>query len=285
MDATEQATDQIARIVLLGTEYTVRLTGTGAKNLAALIAASAKGTQRTKGKVRLESLLKSGRPLTVFEHMRDDVARFSEEAKRYGIHYTVVTKAEGAREATVDVLVKADDAGRVNRIFEKLKLATVDKAALKDTVEAIKTGKTGQSDKIPETAASSEQKSQEAESLIDDLLAKDTGKEEGNPTTAKMEKSPPSEHSSDRGSRSAEGTDREGVDKGAGDTEKQAPKDKQDIPEERRARSRRSVRKEMDEIRRERKEAQTAPRVPEQTQHIQPARKTGKTKTTPEKGR
>lgn len=147
MDATEQATEQLTRMVLLGSEYTLRLTGAGAKNLAAMIATAVKGTERTKGKIRLESLLKSGRPLSAFEIWRDDVEKFAKEAKRYGILYTLVGNTKDAQEATVDVLVKADDAARINRITEKLELGSISKDKVSALVEDIKEAHT--QDELP----------------------------------------------------------------------------------------------------------------------------------------
>jgi len=278
MDATNQATDSMARIVLLGTEYTLRITGTGAKNLAALIATAAKGTERTKGKIRLESLLKSGKPLSVFELKREDVGQFATEAKRYGILYTVIAKPSGAKGSTIDVLVRADDTSRINRIFEKLQLGTIDKDAVQAVVDDIKASRKA---KTPETRTRSDNKGEKAKQVIDDLLKKSTDKERvaENPTAAKMATPSPSEHSSEKGRRSAEGTEKVYKKR----TTRQVSGNRESRPDYRAPESRRSVKEEMAEIRSERTKASKVPSVPKQTQHKQPAASRGKTQ--PEKGR
>lgn len=261
MDATNQATDQLARIMLLGSEYTLRLTGAGAKNLAAMIVSVAKGSERTKGKVRMESLLKSGKPLSVFELRREDVAQFAKEAKRYGILYTVIAKPKDSKGFTVDVLVRADDAARIDRIFEKLKFGTVDKSAIKATVEDIKESR---AKKEPNAPLRVDQKSAKAESIIDGLLAKEANKarEIENPTAAKTAVPSPSEHSFEKGKLSAEGI------------KQTSPRDKQKTTGE--SQERTSVRKEMESIRKERKESVKTPSKPQQTKHRQPAVRRGR---------
>lgn len=43
-----------------------------------------------KGKARLDSLLKSGKELKVFAIRHEDLKKFCEEAKRYGVLYSVL---------------------------------------------------------------------------------------------------------------------------------------------------------------------------------------------------
>ena len=271
MDATEQATDQLARVIFMGSEYALRLSGSGATKFLSFLKNTAKGTEKTKGKIRLESLLKSGRPLSVFEIKKDDMAAFAKEAKRYGILYTVIVKPKDSQGKTVDILVKADDAGRINRIFEKLKLGTIDKATVEAVVEDIKEK---QKAKEPEAAQKDPQKTAKAEQVIDDLLTKSAEKEREaeNPTAAKMGKSPQSEHSSDKGKHSG-GVTEKGKD---GADPKQAAKERSTADKERAKGFRPSVKEEMTEIRREQKAAPKAPKTPELNQHRQPAARRGK---------
>lgn len=119
MDASEQAAEQIVRMTLAGSEFAVRLTGAGAKNVAAGLMAAAAGTEKTKGKARLSTMLKSGKELKVFQLKQNDLERFALEAKRYGVLYTLV-KPESKNAGELDVMVKAEDAAKVNRILEKL---------------------------------------------------------------------------------------------------------------------------------------------------------------------
>ena len=271
MDATEQATDQLARVMFMGSEYALRLSGTGATKFLSYLTKTAKGTGKTKGEIRLESLLKSGRPLSVFEIKQADLKAFEKEAKRYGILYTVIAEKNAPKDTMVDIMVKTDDAGRMNRIFEKLKLGTVDKATVEAVVEDIKEKRQA---KEPEAAVKDTQKSARAEQVIDDMLTKNAEKEREpeNPTAAKMGKSPQSEHSSDKGRPSDEVTE-----KGKGDPgPSQAPKGRSSRDEERARGSKPSVREEMSEIRQERKATSRFHKTPEQNQHRQPAARRGK---------
>lgn len=119
MDASEQAAEQIVRMTLAGSEVAIRLSGAASKNVAAALMAAAAGSEKTKGKARLATMLKSGKELKVFQLKQGDLKRFAEEAKRYGVLYTLV-KPESKGAGRLDVMVKAEDAAKVNRILEKL---------------------------------------------------------------------------------------------------------------------------------------------------------------------
>lgn len=123
MDASSEAADQIVRMALQGTEVALRITGAGAKNAAAIIAAAAASSHKTRGKARLASLLRSGKELRVFPIRHADLHIFAKEARRYGIVYTVV-KQNGEADS-VDLLVRAEDASKVNRIAERNSFARV----------------------------------------------------------------------------------------------------------------------------------------------------------------
>ena len=60
------AAEQVVRMSLEGVEVAARITGTGAKNIAILLAAVLKEEQKTKGKARLTNMLKSGKELKVY---------------------------------------------------------------------------------------------------------------------------------------------------------------------------------------------------------------------------
>ena len=106
MNMSGDAAEQVVRMSLQGAEVAVRLTGSGAKHTAMLLAAILKEEQKTKGKTRLTSMLKSGKEL--------------KDGK---------TKDP---TASVDIIARAEDASKLQRITEKFKLATVAAA----TVEA-----------------------------------------------------------------------------------------------------------------------------------------------------
>ena len=123
MDASSEAADQIVRMTLQGTEVALRITGAGARDAAAMLAAAMASSQKTRGKARLAALLRSGKELRVFPIRRADLGTFAREARRYGIVYTVVKQKDDPE--SVDLLVRAEDASKVNRIAERHGFARV----------------------------------------------------------------------------------------------------------------------------------------------------------------
>ena len=125
------AAEQVVRMSLEGVEVEARITGTGAKNIAILLAAVLKEEQKTKGKARLTNMLKSGKELKVYTIQNQDLKKFSEEAKRYGVLYCVLKdKNDKSDTAVVDVIARAEDASKIQRITERFQLATVDTATV-----------------------------------------------------------------------------------------------------------------------------------------------------------
>ena len=125
------AAEQIVRMSLEGVEVAARISGNGAKNIAILPAAVLKEEQKTKGKVRLTNMLKSGKELKVYTIQNQDLKKFSEEAKRYGVLYCVLKdKNDKSDTAVVDVIARAEDASKIQRITERFQLATVDTATV-----------------------------------------------------------------------------------------------------------------------------------------------------------
>ena len=231
------------RISLEGTEVALKLTGSAAKNIAAMLYAVWKNRDKnkTKGHQRLSAMLKSGKELKVFTVSEEHLKQFATEAKRYGVVYCALRGKERSADGMVDIMVRAEDASKINRIVERFKLATVDTVSIKRDIEQAKVDKTAPSapeQEKPDKAAD--------DRLLDDLLGAPDQKEEHaspNPAAAKTEKSRPSEPSSKSRKRSAEGTAKE------------------DRP---------SVREELKEIRREQQE--TEERKP--TERSRPAKST-----------
>ena len=85
MNTGGDAAEQIVRMSLEGFEVAAKLTGAGAKNIAVLLYSILKEEQKTKGKARLTSMLRSGKELKVFTIKNEDLKRFTQEAKKYGV--------------------------------------------------------------------------------------------------------------------------------------------------------------------------------------------------------
>lgn len=185
MNTSGDAAESIVRMSLQGFEVAVRLSGGGAKNIAALLVAILKDKQQTKGKTRLTNMLKSGKELKVFTVKEEDLKKFTEEAKRYGVLFCALKSKGKSVDGMVDIMVRAEDASKINRIVDRFNLSTYDKASIKSEIQKTKDSK----DKGVVIKSVEER-------LVDDILSKPINKEENemsNPQLAKTEKNPPLE--------------------------------------------------------------------------------------------
>ena len=137
MSYSGDAAEQVVRMSLEGAEVVVKLAGQGAERLAVLLYAMMKDQKKTKGKMRLTNMLKSGKELKVFAVQDGDLVKFCAEAKKYGVLYTVL-KDRDANDGITDIMVRAEDASKVNRIFERFNFATVDMASLHTDIDKAK---------------------------------------------------------------------------------------------------------------------------------------------------
>jgi len=187
-------------MTLEGTEVAAKITGAGAKQLALLLYAVLRDQKKTKGKIRLTNMLRSGKELKVFAIQDGDLQRFCSEAKKYGVLYCVL-KDKSATDGITDIMVRAEDASKINRIFERFKLASVDMGSVKSTIERERADKKPDMS-VPEHTAP--EKSKE-DLFIEELLKPAPSKEEAqtkNPTEARIAKSRQSEPSSPMKSKS-----------------------------------------------------------------------------------
>ena len=66
MNTGGEAADQVIKMGLNGAEVALRITGAAAKEVATMLYAILKDNKKSKGRTRLENLIKTGRPLTIF---------------------------------------------------------------------------------------------------------------------------------------------------------------------------------------------------------------------------
>jgi hypothetical protein len=202
MNTGGDAAEQIVRMSLNGLEVAAKISGAGAKNIAILLYTILKDQKKTKGKARLTSMIRSGKELDVFSIKKKDLKIFCQEAKKYGILYCTLG-SQKAKDGMVDVIVRAEDAPRINRIIKRFALTTVDKASV-----VKQDGKVKDHDStMPEPEITTPNK-EEKDKLLDALMGKPTQKEEAtseNPSVAKTEKSPPSAPILEKPSKSAVG--------------------------------------------------------------------------------
>jgi hypothetical protein len=125
------AAEQVVRLTLEGVEVSAKIAGAGAKQIAAMLYAMSKDQHRTRGKIRLANLLKSGQELKVFTVSNQNLREFQREAKRYGVLYCALRGAKADPDGVTDIMVRASDAAKISRIVERFQLSqTVDVASI-----------------------------------------------------------------------------------------------------------------------------------------------------------
>lgn len=130
------AAEQIVRLSLEGFEVAAKLTGSAAKNVALLLVSVLKQEQQTKGKARLTNMIRSGKELKVFSLPQKDIQKFTEQAKRYGVLYCLLRdKNTRAGDAPVDIIARAEDASKIQRICDRFELGKIDKAGVVSQAE------------------------------------------------------------------------------------------------------------------------------------------------------
>ena len=162
MNTGADAADQIVKMSLEGVEVAAKITGAGAKELAVLLCALLKDQSQTSGKARLGNMLRSGKELKVFAVKTEDLKKFCEAAKQYGVLYCVL-KDKNATDGLTDIMVRAEDASKINRIFERFQLATVDVGQIQQELERLYGQQAAQPDHRTEEGATQ---------LLNELLKK-----------------------------------------------------------------------------------------------------------------
>ena len=129
--------DQMMKMTLEGiqvaAEIGLKVGGTAAKSLAVTLYAILTDNKKIKGKTNLDNLLKSNKELKVFAIHHSDLKKFCEEAKHYGVLYSVL-KEKNNTDGIVDIMVKAEDASKISRMVDKFDLATIDTKAIRESV-------------------------------------------------------------------------------------------------------------------------------------------------------
>lgn len=217
MSTQSEAADQVVKIMLDGSEHAIKIAGAGAKQMAVLLYALLKDQKRTKGKMRLTNMLRSGKELRIFPVKTEDLKKFCKEAKKYGVLYCVLRQKNGG-DGVVDIMARAEDASKINRIFEWLQITAVDMASVRtDLVQALENA----ADEAPTQTQDPE------DAFVEELFVPAPQRDQmhtGNPTPAAGTESP---------------------DRSAPSSETVAASDFEPL------RDRRSVRQELERIRRE----------------------------------
>ena len=114
-----EAADQLVRMLLSGTEVSVRLGGSALKNLLALTMALAKNNKTLSGKVNLGKMLRETRDLRQFSMTPEQYKRFARLAKKQKILFSAIRDRDD-RGKLIDVILPVTELDRANMIFERL---------------------------------------------------------------------------------------------------------------------------------------------------------------------
>ena len=255
MNTSADAADQVVRMSLNGAEFALKVTGKGsieaAKLLTKAIIAASKETNKTKGAIRLNNLIRSGRKLDIARIPDTDVKQFCTDAKHYGILYTVL-KNKNSKDGVTEIMFKSDDREKFNMIFAKLGKDPAYMAQVKETLTR---------EAEEQTKSAPPEQSMSADDFVDRLMEKPEqtrsekeGVHRADPSTARTSSSGRSEPISEtQGSRQTDVS-----------------------PVTHDPKPRKSVRKELEEIKAEmqREAIQNAERTKTKTiQHKDPGRK------------
>lgn len=119
MNTSGEVADLMVKEGLQITEEVVKLTGLGAKNLAAIIIALLKEDNKLQGKTNLKKLLKSDKQLCIMQIKESDIKKFNSEANKYGVLFTAV-KDNTNDSGLCDIIAKQEDVTKLNYIMEKM---------------------------------------------------------------------------------------------------------------------------------------------------------------------
>jgi hypothetical protein len=193
MTSSGDAAEQVVRLSLEGFEVAAKLTGSAAKEVAILLASVLKQevtqSNKTRGKARLTSMIKSGKELKVFSIQQRDLQKFTQHAKKYGVLYCVLRdRNTNSPDATIDIISRAEDASKIQRIVDRFELGKVDKASIVSEAEKDVAQREAVERNVPTKS--------KGERTVEEAMGAPIQKEQnaqGNPTAAKTEKGPPSE--------------------------------------------------------------------------------------------
>ena len=119
--------------MLTGTEITLRLTASAAKNLLALSVALAKQHKQISGKTRMKKILKDTRDIRVFPMTRAQYRAFQKKAKPFRLLYASIRDRDGGGQ--IDLVLPATELDRANLVFEKMLYRQENKVPNKESAE------------------------------------------------------------------------------------------------------------------------------------------------------
>lgn len=264
MNNNGDAAEQIVRLSMEGMEIVARLSGSAAKNIAILLAAALKNemqqTHKTRGKMRLTNMIKSGKELKVFALPQKDLKTFVRQAKKYGVLYCVLKDSHNKNpEAMVDVIARAEDASKIQRIFDRFELGNVDKDAI------IKGAEQEKADRETTTDTAGEVRTDGA-TIVEQALGVDN--EESKREVQESKENPPTARTEEKSQSGQESKTEE-----TKEASEVKSSDKKESVREKIERKRQERAKDKADTALSKEEADKKPKAPGETKHKQPRRR------------
>ena len=106
MSVSSESAEQFIKLYLDGAEFALKISGTATKNIIAALYAISKESNKSRGKIRLTSMLKSDKEQKIFSIKSQDMKVFAKEAKSYGVLYcALVNKKNKNYDGMIDIMV------------------------------------------------------------------------------------------------------------------------------------------------------------------------------------
>ena len=118
MTNSGDAAETVVRVMLTGTEITLRLTASATKNLLALSVALAKQHKQISGKTNMKKMLKDTRDIRVFPMTKTQYREFQKQAKPFRLLYASIRDKDG--HGKIELVLPATELDRANLVFEKM---------------------------------------------------------------------------------------------------------------------------------------------------------------------
>ena len=115
---SEDAADEVVRIALNGTEVMIRLAGSGAKNLASMLAEWSRNAKKTGGKTAIGKLLESGDTLKVLTLDRDTYKKFRSFAGNRILYAAFADRRNERQE--IDVVFGQRNAALMDYLLDRI---------------------------------------------------------------------------------------------------------------------------------------------------------------------
>lgn len=136
MNTGGDAANEMVQYYFEAIKCAATITGKGAEHALGIFLNEMKNHKQTKGKARLNSMLKSGKPLKIFTLQQKDLIKFTRAAKSYGVLYCALVDRKNKKyDNVVDILVRQEDASKIDRIVERFKLTTSNPAEIETEIQ------------------------------------------------------------------------------------------------------------------------------------------------------